>query len=247
MAAEPADQGGVVHGIKVDLRRLHEYWMELAYPRQRSDSHSVLGKWTPNTTRGMVLYRLWSALGMAVVALLYPLVLIGVMTRFYSRRVDLLLAWIGVFGIVIVAGVVWGTLTVVAHFQLSQEGFLAVGAAAAVATAAAGVAAVTTKFGGRLSTILIAYPAAMTAIFLPPIVAALFSPWLGDVVFPRNEAIAIWILDNVLFVGGLNDWLRAQYDLDEIGHVLMWFGIAVPLGWLLGTLVSLADLVRPTD
>jgi MFS family permease len=27
--------------------------------------------------------------------------------------------------------------------------------------------------------------------------------------------------------------------------VLMWFGIAVPLGWLLGILVTLADLVRP--
>lgn len=247
MAAEPAQRDGVVHGIKVDLRQLHEYWMALVFPRQRSGGHSVLGRWTPSTTRGMIAYRLWSVLGTAIVAVLYPLMLLGVMTRFYSRRVDLLLAWIGVFGVVIVAGLVWGALTVVAHFQLSHEGFLAVAAAAAVATAAAGVAAVTTKFGGRLTTVVFAYPAAMTAIFLPPIVAALFSPFLGDVVFPRNEAIAIWILDNVLHVGDLNAWLREQYELDEVGHVLMWFGISVPLGWFLGILVSLADLIRPAE
>lgn len=247
MAAEPTQRDGVIHGIKVDVRRLHEHWMGLMFPRQRSGGHSVLGRWTPSTTRGKIGYRLWSVLGMLIVGVLYPLMLVGVMTRFYSRRVNLLLAWIGVFGVVILAAVVWGALTVVAHFQLSHEGFLAVGAAAAVATVAAFIAAITTKFGGRLTTIIFAYPAAMTAIFLPPIVAALFSPYLGDLVFPRNEAIAIWILDNVLVVGDINEWLRDQYELDEVGHVLMWFGISVPIGWLLGILVSLADLIRPAN
>jgi len=27
---------GVVEGVRVDLRRLHESWMELFFPRQRS-------------------------------------------------------------------------------------------------------------------------------------------------------------------------------------------------------------------
>ena len=244
MAAGSARRGGVVQGVQIDLRRLYDTWMELVYPRQRS-AHSVLGRWTPNTTSGWIAYRLWGALGVMIVAVLYPLTLLGVMTRFYTRRIDTMLAGIGILGVVVVAAVVWGGLTVVAHFQLSWSGFLAVAAAGTVATISAGIAALATKYGGRGTTVAIAYPAAMTAIFLPPVVAALFSGTLLETIFPYTYDLAVWILDTVLWVGGLNDWLRDSYTLDEIGMVLMWLGISVPLGWLLGVLVTLADVVRP--
>jgi len=233
-----------VEGIRIDLRRLHDTWMELIFPRQRQ-AHSVLGRWTPSTTQGMIAYRLWSVLGVLIVGLAYPLALVGVATRFYSRRIDTMIAGIGILGVVIVAAVVWGALTVLAHFQLSWDGFLAVGAAGIVATVAAGLAALFTRVGGRGTTIALAYPSAMTAIFLPPVVAALFSDIVGESIFPRSEELAIWILDNILFVGGINETIRASYELEGIGYVLMWLAISVPLGWLLGLLVTLADVIRP--
>jgi len=243
MAAGSA-RGGFVDGVRIDLRRLHDTWMELVFPRQR-EAHSVLGRWTPNTTSGRIGYRAWSAVGVLMVAILYPLALLGVVTRFYSRRIDTLIAGIGILGVVLVAAVVWGTLTIVAHFQLSWGGFLAVAAAGSVATVSAGIAAVCTRYGGRGLTIAVAYPAAMTAIFLPPIVAAFFSGVVGETIFPRSESLAEWLLDNVLYVGGLNEEIRDAFDLEGFAYVLMWLGISIPLGWLLGIVVSLAGVIRP--
>ena len=37
----------IIGGVKIDLRRLHETWMELVYPRQRGAGDTVLGRWTP--------------------------------------------------------------------------------------------------------------------------------------------------------------------------------------------------------
>ncbi|MDX1745502.1 MAG: hypothetical protein R3324_06155, partial [Halobacteriales archaeon] len=84
------------------------------------------------------------------------------------------------------------------------------------------------------------------AFFLPPVVAALYSPSLAEVVFPRSQVLAIWLLDTVLAVGGINEFLRARFELVGLAYVGMWFGLAVPIGWALGLLVTLANLVRPT-
>jgi hypothetical protein len=246
MTVGSSNQGGVAGAVGVDLRRLHESWMELVFPRQRGSGHSVLGKWTPNTTGGWVAYRLWAALGAPIVALLYPLALLGVMARFYSRRIDRVAAGLGVLGVVVLAAVAWGALTVIAHLRFSTRGFVAVLAAGILATVAAGAATGFSRIGGRGTSVLLAYPAGMTAIFLPPVVAALFSPALANLVLPGSESLAIWILDNLLYVGGLNDYLRSQYRLTGAAYLGMWFGLSVPLGWLLGVLVALADLVRPS-
>ncbi|NHN42610.1 hypothetical protein G9C85_13365 [Halorubellus sp. JP-L1] len=236
---------GVVEGARVDLRRLHESWMELFFPRQRSENASVLGKWKPETTSGMVAYRAWSVFGALAVALAYPFALFGVMARHGVRAVDSTTTRLGLLGTLFVAVLVWGALTVGAYFRFTFSGFLAVLVAAVVATTCAGLAYVFSKVGGRITTIVLAYPAAMTAVFLPPVVAAFYSPTLGDVVFGGSESIAIWFLDNVLALGGINDYLRSQYDLTGVAYVLMWLGISVPLGWFLGVLVALANTVRP--
>jgi hypothetical protein len=49
----------------------------------------------------------------------------------------------------------------------------------------------------------------------------------------------------VLVVGNLNTFFRETFDLEGVLYVAMWFGIAVPVGWFLGTVVTVADLVRP--
>jgi len=241
-----ASEDGIVAGVRIDLQRLHETWMEVVFPRQRDADRTVLGKWRPTTTRETVTYRFWSALGIPVVGVLYPLLLFGYVVRYQVRRIDSTAARLGVLGVVVVSVVVWGLLTLISWFRLpGLAGFIAVAAASVVATVAAGLAVVTAGVAGRKTTVGLSYPFAMTAIFLPPVVAALYSPAVADVVLPRSTAIARWINDNLLAVGGIGDYLRRQYDLRGIAYVGMWFGIAVPVGWLLGFVVTLADLVRP--
>lgn len=238
---------GIVGAIKTDVVRLHESWMELVFPRQRHDRHPVLGKWKPRTGSGLFAYRLWAVLGAPIVVLGYPLLLFGLIVRFHARSMNRTVARIGLVGVVLLTSLVWGSLTVIARFQLDTDGFLAVGAAAAVAVVAAAIAVITHRVDGRTTTILFAYPAGVTAIFLPPVVAALFEPTIGDIVFPQSESLAIWLLDNLLALGGLDGWMRENFDLVGIGYVAMWIGISVPIGWLLGILVTLTHVIRPTS
>ncbi|WP_435063048.1 hypothetical protein [Halobaculum sp. EA56] len=236
---------GLVDAVRIDVARLHATWMELAFPRQL-DPGRVVGKWTPETTPQRVAYSLWAAIGVPLVAVGYPLLLCGFAARFYARRVDSAATRLGVVGVVLVSILAWGLLTVAAWVrEFSTGGLIAVGAAGAVATVAAAVAVGASRAGGRGTSVLVAYPAAVTAFLLPPVVAALYSPALAEVVFPGTTTLAVWILDGPLAVGGLNDLIRARFDLRGTAYVLMWIGISVPVGWLFGVLVALADVVRP--
>lgn len=239
----------MIAGLRIDLRRLHETWMELVYPRQRGAGDTVLGTWQPDTRLGMVLYRAWSALGVPVIALVYPLVLLGAFVRFQTRRIGRTAASIGLLGVVGLSLVVWGGLAALARFELAlvSGGFLAIALAGGVATVSAALAVGTKSAGGRATTALLAYPFAMTALFLPPVVAALFSKTLAAIVLPNSTALAQWLLDNALAPVGLAETFSRTFDLEGLGYVVMWLAISFPLGWVLGALVSLADLVRPTE
>ena len=236
---------GLVGAVRYDLKRLHESWMALFFPRQRDTESSVLGKWEPTTTTGKFTYRAWSVVGGPVVALLYPLALVGFAARYYTRKIDGTATRLGVVGVVLVSLLVWGALTALAHVRFSTNGFLAVGAAGGVATVSAALAYATGTRGGRLSTVLFAYPFAMTAVFLPPVVAAFYSPTLSEVVFPNSYSLAVWILENPLDVAGINAFLRENFTLEGVAYAGMWLGLSVPIGWFVGLLVTLADVVRP--
>jgi len=236
---------GLLGAVRIDIARLHATWMELVFPRQL-DPGRVVGKWTPETTPQAVTYYLWAAIGAPLVAVGYPLLLFGFAARFYVTKVDSAATRLGVVGVVLLSLVAWGALTVAAWVrEFSAGGLLAVGAAGVVATVAAAVAVGASRVGGRGTSVLIAYPAAVTAFLLPPVVAALYSPALADVVFPSTTSLAVWLLDGPLAVGGLNEAIRARFDLRGAAYVLMWVGISVPVGWLFGVLVALADVVRP--
>jgi len=250
---ERRGQIGLLEALLLDVVRLHETWMEVVFPRQL-DPSTVLGKWKPETGPQKVGYYLWAALGAPLVAITYPLLLVGFATRFYAAKLDSAVARFGVVGAVIAAAILWGTLTLITHLQLQPDDVIAVGAASVVAVVSAALAATFSKVGGRFTSVLLAYPFAMTAIFLPPVVAALVTPTLEQLILPPSYDLARWILDTFLFVGGLNDVLRGAFDLETfgeqwglpgLGYVLMWVGISVPLGWFLGALVALANLVRP--
>jgi hypothetical protein len=240
-------RNGLADAIRVDVSRLHATWMEVLFPRQLNPSR-VLGRWRPESTGQKVSYYGWAMLGLPLVVLGYPLLLLGFATRFYAKKLDSATTRLGIVGVVGLSVVAWGLLTAAAWLRnFSFEGLVAVAAAGAVATVAAALAVVFSRIGGRFTTVLLAYPSAMTALFLPPVVAALYSPALANVVFPESTSIAIWILDNLLTVGDLNTYLREEFALEGAAYVLMWFGIAVPVGWLLGGVVALADLIRPSN
>jgi len=236
---------GIVAGIRIDLKRLHETWMEVVYPRQRNAEDTVLGKWTPNSQWGWITYRLWGAIGALSVAILYPLVLLGYVLRAQTRRIDLAAARIGALGVFVVLVVLWGGLSAFARYRFSTGGFIAVLAASAVAVVAGLLAYVFSRVGGRFTTVVFAYPFGVTALLLPPVVAALYSPTLAETVFSRSTAVARWINDTLLDVYGINERLRSSYDLRGIAHAVMWFAISIPVGWVLGTVVTLANYVRP--
>jgi len=243
------NQQSIVAGLKYDLRRMHETWMEIIYPRQRDAADTVLGKWQPDTQGAMILYRLWSAIGAPIVGVIYPFVLLGAMFRFGVRGVDSASTRLGLVGVLLLSVLVWGALAAVGRFgmNLRTGGFIALVAAGAVATVSAGLAVTFKRVGGRVVTVALAYPFGVTAIFLPPAVAALYSPAIADLVIPGSDNLAHWLLWNVLDVGGLAEYLVENFDREGFAYVLMWFGLAVPVGWLLGILVTLADLVRPKE
>ena len=90
---------GIAAAVRFDLKRMHETWMEFIYPRQRSVEGTVLGKWQPDGGLSLVLYRLWSIVGAPVVALVYPLVLLGYFVRFQTRRLNTTALSIGFVGV----------------------------------------------------------------------------------------------------------------------------------------------------
>lgn len=237
---------GIIGAVKLDLARLHGAWMEVIFPRQRGRGHSVMGKWKPETLPQALSYYSWYAIGALGLLFLYPLAVFGLGTRFYASKLDSTVTRLGIAGITLVAIVIWGLLSVLAYLELPWDSFLAIGAASIVAVISTAIAAASSKYGGRWLTVLVAYPFAMTAIFLPPVAAALFTPSLEPYVLEPSYDFAAWLLDNVLFVGGINDYFRENYQLEGAAYGAMWFGFSVTSGWFFGLLVSLANLVRPS-
>ncbi|WP_136689912.1 hypothetical protein [Halorhabdus amylolytica] len=239
---------GIVEGVRIDLKRLHESWMEIVYPRQVDADQTVLGKWTPDSQRGWITYRAWGVLGWLLLAIVYPMVLFGYVMRAQTSRLDWVAAYIGAIGTFLVLTIMWGSLTVVAHLELTnQDEVFAVLVASVVAVIAGMLAYLFRTVGGRVTTVLFAYPFAMTALFLPPIVAAFYNPTIQDAIFAQSTDVAHWINDTVLSYGGIAETLRARFDLEGIAHAIMWFGISFPVGWLIGVVVTLANYVRPSD
>ncbi|MFB6206262.1 MAG: hypothetical protein ABEJ05_07040 [Haloglomus sp.] len=247
MATEQRD--GVVDGVRLDVQRLHETWMELLFPRQRGAQHSVLGKWKPTTTGDKVKYRVWAAVGVPLVLVLYPLMLLGVVVRFYSRRFDSLATRIGLGGTVLLMTVVWGTLTALVRVYggFGRVGFIAVLIASITAIISSALAFIFWAKGGRATTVLLAYPFGVTALLLPPVMAAFYSEAIGAVVFTQSRKIAVVLLNQVFEPIGLKEILEQRFELRGIAFAIMWFAIAVPLGWLLGLVVTLANLTRPRE
>lgn len=237
---------GVLEAVRIDLERLHAAWMELVFEGQLEPIHPTLGKWRPESTGEHLVYWPWAALGLLVLLVGYPLAVVGFVVRAYAGRIRTAAVAMGLLGVVILTAVIWGLLTLATYLAaFPWRGVVAVGVGGGVATISAALAVLFARVDGRPVTVVLAYPFALTAIFLPPVVAAFYSPSLADVVFPNSDVIATWILDNVLSFWGIAAYLRATFTLVGFGYIAMWLALSFPVGWLFGLLVSLANLVRP--
>ncbi|MEF8936903.1 hypothetical protein [Halobacteriaceae bacterium SHR40] len=237
---------GLTDAIRYDLRLLHETWMGLFYPRQRNAEDTVLGKYRPDGTAKLFAYRALSAFGILIVGILYPLLLTGYFVRFQARKLNVTAARLGLIGVIAVFVMLWGGLVALIWFGFSDTfttvEIIAIAAAGGVAVVSSALSYAFWRIGGRGTTVLLAYPFAMTALFLPPIVAALLHPALEDIIIARSDEMARWMFQNG--PDALTEPLD-RFDRQESHHVIIWFAISFPVGWVLGSLVTLADLIRP--
>jgi len=240
---------GVVDAVRFDLRKFHETWMELLFPRQRGAGDTVLGKWQPQTARERFSYTVWAAVGVLVVGLLYPLALLGVIVRFHARKIDVSVEKLGAIGVFLLVVLVWGGLAALVEFQFSfpRQEANAIIAASLVAIISTVLALVFRRLGGRVVSVAFAYPFAVTAIFLPPVVAALQSDQIAQFSIAYADRIARFVQNELLSIVGLREYVIDNFDREGFAYVLIWVGISVPVGWLLGITVTLADFLRPTD
>jgi len=239
-------QAGLLGAVLTDLEQLLAAWRELIFPRQL-EGHPVYGRWRPSSTAEHLAFWVWTAAGLPLVAVAYPLALVGFGTRYAARRLNGVVAALGLLTAVGLVAVVWGGLTAVAWVRFPRVGVLAVLAASVVATASSGLAWLFARLGGRIVSIVFASPFVVATVLLPPVTAALYSPTLGETILPGSYSLAVWLLENVLTVGNLDVYLRRYFRLEGFGFLGMWFGLAVPVGWSLGLLVALADAVRPAS
>jgi hypothetical protein len=230
-------------GAKIDLRRLLSAWRTIVFSRQ-TDEYSVQDRWHPGSPGAKLAFWAWSILGVVLIGVVYPFAALGFWTRYVGRQIDRIVAGLGVLVIIAAMAVLWGGLTALAWDRLPTTGFRAVLAASVVATASVGLSWVFARYGSRRLTLVFAYPFAVAAIFVPPVTAALFSPAIGAGLLSESELFAEWLLNNVV-IGGLSTTIRQQFELAGLAFIGMWFGFAVPVGWALALLVSLANLIRP--
>ncbi|PSQ45841.1 hypothetical protein BRD17_00535 [Halobacteriales archaeon SW_7_68_16] len=162
----------------------------------------------------------------------------------YSSRVNERVNAIGVGGIAVLSLLVWGLLTAFVTVLVSTQAGLAVFAASVVAIVFGAAFVGTIRYGTQRLTVLAGYPAGVTTLFLPPVVAALVTPAVGELVLPASTSIAAWLLDTVFARVGLAEPLREGFTLQGAAYLAMWIGISIPIGWLVGLGVVGADYLR---
>lgn len=231
--------------VQIDLARLLAAWRDLAFDRP-TDEYAARG-WRPDGAVERVAYAVWSVLGAVLIVVVYPFAALGFWIRYVARRIDRVVAGLGVLVVGGAVALLWGALSALAWNRLPTAGFRAVLAASVVATVSVACSWAFARHRSRALTLVLAYPFAVAAVFLPPVTAALYSPALGNVVLPGSTSLAAWLLDTVFAVGGLGAAIRQQFDLAGFAFVGMWFGFAVPIGWAFGLLVTLADTIRPRE
>lgn len=234
----------LVENIRADLNRLYSNWMSIRYPRF-NNPHSVIGKYTPEGSVDSFLYYIWSFIGIVVSSFIYPIALVGLGVRFGASGIKRTVSSLGIIGTMLVFLFTWlglvGVMIYLYGFETSIGVILAVG----IALVSLVIAFLSHIYLSRSGMILVGYPSIYTAVFLPPITAALIAPGIGDDVLRQSVLFAEYIL--VTFAGPVNleNWLRQTFELQGVYHIVLWLAVSLLTGWITGGLIELSKLVRP--
>ncbi|MFP4530609.1 MAG: hypothetical protein ACLFNC_04880 [Halodesulfurarchaeum sp.] len=187
-------------------------------------------------------------LGLGVVALGGAIVFIGWLSTQQDRSAELLKQlleqrWFqGTLVLLVVAAVVAANPLLV---RLVGAALIVLVVGGAILGATAGSALFIYRRAETPLAVFALYPLLIGIVLLPPAGVALALPSLTAGFQAASFAVAVWLLDNVLAIGGLNDLLRRTFRLEGINYFVMWVAIDVALGWIVGGAVLLARAMGP--
>lgn len=136
-----------------------------------------------------------------------------------------------------VAGVTfvfWGISIIYGAFEDGTSGLVALIGASLVAIVTGAIAMLFYLAPGRVKTVTLAHPFAISTVFLPATVIALNEPAFSGFLY-HSALFASFILDTFLVPIGLDTFFRTTFDLEGSSYLVMWFAISFPVGWTLGT------------
>lgn len=141
--------------------------------------------------------------------------------------------------VTLIAAVFWGISLVYGAMRFGASGFTALLGATIIAVCSASVAALFFLAPGKWKTVGLAYPFSFNVILLPPLIIAYYEPILSFV-WAYSTNTAIFILDTVFAFNNINTFLRRNFTMTNGLYIAMWFFLAYPIGWAVGSSVYLS-------
>lgn len=227
-----------------DFKTIHSYWMNLVYERHLNP-HPVLGKETPETTKGKILQNSWWTIGILFSAVIYPVLLLGFGIRFvFVDKINNFVRNHGILSTILLISVLWGSLIGTSYYLGETETATAVAASSVIAVVSTILSYYIRKIGGRFTTVLLSYPLAYTAILLPPVTFAVIHSGYGGGILNLSTEIAVWMQNTIAKPLGLREAISNRFDLTGLNYVVLWTIFSFILGWLTGVIVSISRLFK---
>lgn len=85
-----------------------------------------------------------------------------------------------------------------------------------------------------LIRVMAVYPLGVGTFTLPLVGVTLLSPTFGPFMRSATIRVADFLLNTVFAAVGVGQWLRAAFSLEGISLFLMWVGLIVSAGWIIG-------------
>lgn len=146
-----------------------------------------------------------------------------------TRGIKLLLVWYGVLGGSIIAPELLWILTQLSILVIvSGSLFLAIGA----------IWLWLRDSQQLLVRVAIVYPLGVGIVPLPLVGFLFVSPTTRAAMQAVTLEGAVFVLDTVLVVGGLNSWFRSTFTLVGVNWFILWVGLFSIFGWGVGLLVE---------
>lgn len=225
-----------------DFKSIHAHWMDILYDRY-SDPHPVLGSETPETKTGRALKGTWFTIGVVLSIILYPIVLTGLILRFVIiKKLNRFISNNGMLVALVSVFILWFSLIGISYHIEGIETATAMAVASTITFASSVVSYFSRKIGGRLSTILLSYPLAYTAILLPPITFSIIHSGYGQELLLLTEEAVHWFQD--VASRQLDLGRSVPKDLVKYGHIAPWVIVSFVLGSITGLIVSISRLLK---